>query len=89
MSVSAFDTRPAVVTPTHNRPKEVVTLLASLREQTRWPDLLAVVDSSDAELRREVSAAVRDGWPGARYLEHWPPSAAVQRNREIARTLAR
>jgi GT2 family glycosyltransferase len=73
--------RLAVVTPTRNRPKEVATLLTSLRAQTRRPDLLVVVDGSDAVLRPEVRKAVQEGCPDARYIEHWPPSAAAQRNR--------
>jgi GT2 family glycosyltransferase len=75
--------RLVVITPTRNRPKEVAVLLASLCEQTRRPDLLVVVDSSDPDLRPEVRSAVLEGWPGACYVEHWPPSAAAQRNRGL------
>jgi GT2 family glycosyltransferase len=83
MSMSAFAIRLAVVTPTRNRPKEVATLLTSLRAQTLRPDLLVVVDSSDPDLRPGVRDAVQEGWPDARYIEHWPPSAAAQRNRGL------
>jgi len=72
--------RLAVVTPTRNRPNEVAILLTSLRTQTRRPDLLVVVDSSDPDLRSDVRKAVQENWPGARYIEHCPPSAAAQRN---------
>ena len=75
--------RLAVVIPTRNRPNEVATLLASLREQTCRPDLLVIVDSTDTQLRQQVRTQVELGWPGAHYIEHWPPSAAAQRNRGL------
>jgi GT2 family glycosyltransferase len=78
--LSAIDPRLAVVVPTRNRPGEVAILLASLREQTRQPNVVVVVDSSDADLQPAVVRAVAEGWLAAHYIEHSPPSAAAQRN---------
>ena len=76
-------TRLAVVVPTRNRPEELSTLLASLGEQTLRPDLVVVVDGSDDDLRPQVHTIVQNGWSDARYISHWPPSAAAQRNRGL------
>jgi GT2 family glycosyltransferase len=81
--MSQAGTRLAVVTPTRNRPAELATLFVSLQAQTRKPDLVAVVDGSDEGLRADVRRVVEAEWPTARYIEHWPPSAAAQRNRGL------
>ena len=81
--------RLAVVTPTRNRPREVAKILASLHNQARQPDLVVIVDGSDPELRPEVRRIVKQDWPGAHYLEHWPPSAAAQRNHGLEAVLAK
>ena len=81
--MTSSETRLAVIVPTRNRPQEVATLLASLRKQTRRPDSVVVIDSSDAALRSEVRQALADTWPEAHYEAHWPPSAAAQRNRGL------
>lgn len=73
----------AAIVPTRNRPDELRTFLASLREQSLRPDLLIVVDSSDPQIAPRVRSEVERGWPGAYCLEHWPPSAAAQRNRGL------
>lgn len=75
--------RLAVVVPTRNRPHEVATLLASLSVQSRRPESLVVVDSSDPDLRDQVRSAVKRGLSAALHIDHWPPSAAAQRNRGL------
>ena len=75
--------RLAVVIPTRNRPRELASLLASLACQVRQPDIVVVVDGSDNDLRAENTKELYAIWPLARYLEHWPPSAAAQRNRGL------
>ena len=80
-------TRLAVVVPTRNRPKELRTLLANLGQQTRAPDTVVVVDSSDEGLRSEIRAIVRELEIPCFYREHWPPSAAAQRNAGLAAVL--
>tara|TARA_R110002020_G_scaffold24229_5_gene79935 strand:- start:893 stop:1834 length:942 start_codon:yes stop_codon:yes gene_type:complete len=70
----------AVVVPTRNRPHELATLLANLAEQTRWPDCVTVVDGSDEEFCPEIRRLVATCGLACRYLRHWPPSAAAQRN---------
>lgn len=72
--------RLAVVVPTRNRPREVETLLANLAQQTRRPDSVTVVDSSDDCIRETIEALVAASPLPCTYLRHTPPSAAAQRN---------
>lgn len=78
----------AVIVPTRNRPQELATLFSSLRAQTRQPDFVVVVDASDEAFRAEVHRVAAQKWPAARLIEHWPPSAAAQRNRGLDVALA-
>ena len=48
----------AIVVPTRNRPAELAGLLANLIGQTRRPDRIVVVDSSDGGLAGEIRAIV-------------------------------
>lgn len=75
--------RLAVVIPTRNRPKEVDTVLDCLSHQSRRPDVVVVVDGSDPMLRCETIAASHRNALNIEYLQHWPPSAAAQRNAGI------
>lgn len=76
--------RLAVIVPTRNRPRELETLLANLAEQTRRPDSVTVVDSSDEDIRRDVEHVVAASRLPCTFLRHWPPSAAAQRNAGLA-----
>lgn len=72
--------RLAIVVPTRNRPAELAGLLANLIGQTRRPDRIVVVDSSDGGLAGEIRAIVAASPLACGYLHHAPPSAAAQRN---------
>ncbi len=75
--------RLAVVVPTRNRPREIDTVLTSLSRQSRLPDVVVIVDGSDPLLRCEAIAASHGSVLNIEYLQHWPPSAAAQRNAGI------
>lgn len=80
-------TRLAVVIPTRNRPSELATLLGNLEEQARRPDIVVVVDGSDEALRTDVREVVAAAKLPCRYVHHWPPSAAAQRNAGLSAVL--
>ena len=69
--------RISLVVATKDRPDDLRRLLESLRHQVVGPAEILVVDAS-----RETVAPVIAEFPElpARYLRHWPPSAAAQRN---------
>lgn len=72
--------RISLVVATKDRPEDLRRLLASLREQTAPPAEIVIVDAS-----REPVAPLVARFPelNIRYLKHWPPSAAAQRNAGI------
>lgn len=72
-----------IVVPTRNRPNELRRLLQNLSEQSRCPDAVVVVDSSDEQFDCEAVVRDFDGWLTVTYIRHWPPSAAAQRNAGI------
>jgi glycosyltransferase involved in cell wall biosynthesis len=71
----------AVIVATKDRPTDLRTMLSSVAAQTRRPDQVVVVDAS-----AESVESVAHEFPGLaiRYLRHWPPSAAAQRNTGLA-----
>jgi GT2 family glycosyltransferase len=71
----------SLIVATKDRPNDLRTLLESLRCQTLVPAEIVIVDASGESVEPVVS-----GFPGLsiRYLKHWPPSAAAQRNAGIA-----
>src|ERR1035441_6623560 len=73
--------RISLIVATKDRPDDLRRLLESLRRQTVRPAEIVVVDAS-----REPVEPVIAEFPEltARYLRHWPPSAAAQRNAGIA-----
>jgi glycosyltransferase involved in cell wall biosynthesis len=72
----------ALVVATRNRPVELRRLLASLATQSRKPDRVVIVDSSDTP----VSAVLKSvNGLAVECLRHWPPSASGQRNAGLAR----
>ena len=82
-----MNTRLTVVVPTRNRPAELTTLLANLQTQSRVPDVVIVVDSSDEASRAQVEAIVGRAGLSCAYLHHSPPSAAAQRNAGLSMAL--
>jgi GT2 family glycosyltransferase len=70
----------SVVVATKDRLIDLRRLLASLRHQTVKPAEIVIVDAS-----REPMDPVVTVCPGlrTRYIRHWPPSAAAQRNAGI------
>jgi GT2 family glycosyltransferase len=70
----------SIVVATKDRPADLRRLLESLRQQTVKPAEIVIVDAS-----RESVESVVTAFPElrARYLRHWPPSAAGQRNAGI------
>ncbi|TFF25108.1 glycosyltransferase family 2 protein [Jiella endophytica] len=75
--------RLCVVVPTRNRPRELAALLTNLSAQAHRPAKIVVVDGSDDCLAAEIADIVAAAGPSCRYLRHWPPSAAAQRNAGI------
>jgi GT2 family glycosyltransferase len=69
--------RISIVVATKDRPDDLRRLLESLRQQTVKPAEIVIVDAS-----REPVESVVTAFPElrSRYLRHWPPSAAAQRN---------
>jgi len=67
----------SLIVATKDRPGDLTKLLESLLLQTVKPAEIVVVDASC-----EPVESVTAGFPGLtiRYLRHWPPSAAAQRN---------
>ena len=72
--------RISLIVATKDRPDDLRRLLESLRRQTVGPAEIVVVDAS-----REPVEPVIAEFPEltTRYLRHWPPSAAAQRNAGI------
>lgn len=70
----------SLIVATKDRPDDLRRLLESLRSQTVGPAEIVIVDAS-----REPVAALTAEFPDLtiRYLRHWPPSAAAQRNAGI------
>ena len=70
----------AIVVATKDRPADLRRLLESLGQQTIPPDEIVIVDAS-----REPVESVVTAFPElrTRYVRHWPPSAAAQRNAGI------
>ena len=67
----------SLIIATKDRPNDVRRLLESLRRQTAVPDEILVVDASIETIEPLLAE-----FPelNTRYLRHWPPSAAAQRN---------
>jgi GT2 family glycosyltransferase len=67
----------SLVVATKDRPEDLRKLLGSLRCQTHPPSEIVIVDSSSVS-----HESLPGEFPGLRirYLRHWPPSAAAQRN---------
>ena len=72
--------RISIVVATKDRPDDLRRLLESLRLQTLGPAEIVIVDASHAPV--EYVMAAFPELP-TRYLRHWPPSAAAQRNAGI------
>ena len=72
--------RISLIVATKDRPNDLQKLLQSLRNQTAGPAEIVIVDAS-----MEPVAAMIAEFPELtlRYLRHWPPSAAAQRNAGI------
>jgi GT2 family glycosyltransferase len=70
----------SLIVATKDRPHDLRNMLESMRSQTAGPAEIVVVDAS-----REPAEPVIAGFPelAIRYLRHWPPSAAAQRNAGI------
>src|SRR5579859_1880636 len=72
--------RISLIVATKDRPEDLRKLLHSLCQQTIGPAEIVVVDAS----RQSVEPIIAE-FPQltTRYLSHWPPSAAAQRNAGI------
>lgn len=70
----------SLIVATKDRPDDLRTLLRSLCKQTTPPDEIVVVDASHQAIEPIMAefSELR-----IRYLKHWPPSAAAQRNAGI------
>ncbi len=71
----------AFVIATKDRPKDLREMLLSVRVQTRRPEQIVIVDAS-----KDAVEAVVQEFPELNtcYKQHWPPSAAAQRNAGLA-----
>lgn len=69
------------VVPTKDRPRELLALLDNLEGQTRVPEKVVVVDSSEEPATPFLDGKSDNGW--ILYRRHAPPSAAAQRNAGI------
>ena len=70
----------AIIIPTRNRPEELRALLACIERQTIRPVGVTVIDSSDEPQKAEVRQLLAESPLAPRLVDHWPPSAAAQRN---------
>lgn len=70
----------ALVVATKDRPSDLDNLLASLRGQSTLPEQIVVVDASIEPIEDVIA---RFPELTIRYVRHWPPSAAAQRNAGI------
>jgi GT2 family glycosyltransferase len=70
----------SLVIATKDRPDDLRRLLCSLAAQSARPDDVVIVDASATPVDRVLSE-----FPelNTRYMRHWPPSAAAQRNAGI------
>jgi GT2 family glycosyltransferase len=66
---------------TRNRPGEVRTCLDTVRVQTRVPDRVLVVDSSDDDATAVVVAELAAAWPMGSVIEHRRAEPGVTRQR--------
>lgn len=84
MTVSFIEKRIGVIVPTRNRPSQLRGLLQSLRDQTRTPDRVLVVDTSDRiEPVRDVIGDFGGADLEVGLVRHDTASAADQRNRGL------
>lgn len=71
----------AIVVPTRNRPDDLGGLLECLAALTLPPKSVVIVDSSDDDgTKDKVRAKVAQSPLQPKLVDHWPPSAAAQRN---------
>jgi glycosyltransferase involved in cell wall biosynthesis len=74
-----------VVIATRNRPQALELSIPLILGQSRQPEKLIVVDSSDDHAAvSETVAKVTAGWTGTVIVEHTAPGSAFQRNRGLA-----
>src|SRR4051812_28838576 len=66
---------------TRNRPTEVRTCLATVRAQTRVPNRVLVVDSSDDDVTAVLVAELANSWPEGAVLEHQRSEPGLTRQR--------
>ncbi len=80
-SLLTFD----VVIATRNRPEALALSIPLILGQSRQPERLIVIDSSDnhAPVAETVARAARD-WPGEVIVDHTSPGSSYQRNRGLA-----
>jgi len=74
----------SVIIPTKNRTKDLVNLLDSLRNQTRVPDELVIVDASDNDDTKNMVEQKRDKLPFDIIYRSTAPGLTRQRNRGIS-----
>jgi GT2 family glycosyltransferase len=72
--------RISLIVATKDRPDDLRKLLDSLRLQTIAPDEIVIVDASGEPIEPVLAEFPQ---LTTRYLRHWPPSAAAQRNAGI------
>jgi GT2 family glycosyltransferase len=77
------DVSDVLVLCTRNRPEEVRTCLDSVRVQTRVPNRVLVVDSSDDDSTERVVADLAPAWPTGSVLEHLRSEAGTTRQRSV------
>ena len=74
-----------VVIATRNRPEALVLSIPLILGQSRQPEKLIVIDSSDDHGPvAETVARVTDGWEGEVIVEHSAPGLPLQRNRGLS-----
>jgi GT2 family glycosyltransferase len=80
LSVYNMKTTISLIVATKDRLDDLRHLLESLQKQTQGPDEIVLVDASIVTVETIIAE-----FPGLsiRYLRHWPPSAAAQRNAGI------
>lgn len=78
-----------VVIATRNRPDALALSIPLILGQSRQPEKLIVIDSSDDHVPvAEVVAKATAGWPGAVIVEASPKGLPLQRNRGLAHATA-
>jgi GT2 family glycosyltransferase len=70
----------SVIVPTRNRPDYLAGFLDSLKNQTRRPDELIIIDASDTEGTRTMIEMKGDGLPFEVIYKREAPGSARQRN---------